>query len=193
MGTEASTGRGSPQPDDLTLLDACAVINFSATGWMAAILAVIPGRVAVVDHVADEALYVRRGGTGDDARDPEPIDLAPLTVSGILTVLTSEDEHELATFVALTQHLDDGEAMTAALAIHRGALLVTDDRKAERVLAGRVRLRSTLDVVKAWVDAERIDAAHVRQVLVAISERATYRPSRLHPLRRWWELALGEG
>jgi hypothetical protein len=65
-------------------------------------------------------------------------------------------------------------------------VLVTDDRKAERLLAGRVQLRSTLDLVKSWADGAQVDRLELRAILTAIYERG-YEPSMQHPLKRWWE------
>jgi predicted nucleic acid-binding protein len=170
-----------------TLLDACAVLSLYATRRMAEILATVPGPVAVCDLVAAEALYVRRIVDGE--REREPVDLAPLVADGTLSLVTADDEDELQTFVDLAVDLDDGEAMTAALAIHRGCVLVTDDAKAERLLAGRVQLRATLDVVKAWADGAGLDRVELRAILAAIYERG-YEPPLAHPLKRWWDAVM---
>lgn len=175
----------------VTLLDACAVVNLYATRRMDQILATIDGPVAVVDVVEREAQYVFQGGDGEDAREREPIDLQSLVFQGVLTVIEATHEEELLTFIDLTQELDDGEAMTAALAIHRGFTVVTDDRKAVRVLASRaVPLRGTLDVVKTWADRQAIESEALRVVLTDLRERGNYYPSRNHALRRWWDTAL---
>ena len=182
----------SSEPPDVTLLDACAVINLYATRRMDAILAAVPTAVGVVDLVRGEAHYVLRGGAGEDAREREPVDLGPSIAAGRLRVVVPT-EVEIAAFVDLTLALDDGEAMTAAVAIERGWVVATDDRKAERVLSNRVRTRSTLDLVRAWSDEANIDAAELRVVLTDLRERGSYLPRRFHPLREWWEAGLGGG
>lgn len=166
----------------VALLDACAVLSLYATRYMDAILAVEPGPIAVVEIVVEEALYVRRVVEGDVER--EPVDLSPLITTGRLLVLTPETDDELDTFVDLAVHLDDGEAMTAAVAIHRSCVLVTDDRKAERLLADRVQLRGTLDLIKAWVDVEHVPRDVLREALMGVYERG-YQPSHRHLLRPW--------
>ncbi len=56
--------------------------------------------------------------------------------------------------------------MTAAMAIHQGGTVVTDDHKAARVLVDRgVRLRTTLDLVKAWADEQGIGKDVLRAAL----------------------------
>jgi len=173
-----------------TLLDACAVLSLYATRRMAEIIATAPAPVAISEEVLQEALYVRR--IVDGVSEREPVDLTPLIASRILTVIGAAVEGELHTFIDLTAGLDDGEAMTAALAIHRAYVLVTDDRKAERLLAGRVQLRATLDLVKVWAEAEQVDNGTLREVLTRIYERGYQPPSR-HALKPWWDKLLSGG
>lgn len=174
--------------ESLTLLDACTVVNVYATRHMESVLTSIGGSVAVVDVVERESQYVFRGGSGDDAREREPIDLQPCIAQGNLAVIGAASEEELLTFVDLTQELDDGEAMTAALAIHRGYTVVTDDRKAIRVLKREtVEHRSTLDLIKTWSDSRSMDTDALRSVLINLRERGNYYPSRAHPLKSWWD------
>lgn len=179
-------------PGPATLLDACVVINLYASRRMEDILATIPGSVAVVDVVAAESLYVRRGGTADDADEPEPIDLAPIIDAGRLSVLTATDD-ELDTFIDFLADLDEGEAMTLDLAVHRGCVVVTDDRRVRRELGDQAPLRSTLDLVKEWADGADLSPEVLRAVLRDLGERGTYRPGRGHPHRRWWDEGLGVG
>ena len=176
-------------PDVVTLLDACAVINLYATRHRKAIVAAVPTRVGVVDRVQAEAHYVRRGGSGEDSDERETVDLASLIVSGDIQIVTPTQE-ELDRFLALTVQMDDGEAMTGAVALVRGWVVVTDDRKAERILRGQIRIRSSLDLIKTWADLKAIDQATIREVLTDLRERGTYFPHRSHPLRTWWDAVL---
>ncbi len=180
------------QPDArYTLLDACAVVNLYATRHMREIVAAIDGPVAVVDIVAREAQFVWRGGTGDDARERDQVELQPFLEDGLLSVIASDDEDELLTFIDLTTVIDEGEAMTAAVAIHRDWVVVTDDRKASRELAKRkVGLRSTLDLVRAWHESAGIPDAVLRDALADLRKRGTYEPGRTHRLRGWWDSVL---
>ena len=178
------------ESDPVVLLDACAAINLFATRRMDAILGAIAAPVGIVALVHAESLYVLRGGAGDDADVREPVDLQPLVGGGVLRVV-EPTEAELDDFVDLAAEMDDGEAMTAAVAIARGWSIVTDDRKATRILAGRVWLQSTLAVVKDWADRDAIDDATVARVLTDLRERGTYLPGRAHPLRGWWDTYTG--
>lgn len=170
-----------------TLLDACAVLSLYATGCMREIVGAVAGPVAVVDTVVAEALFIRR--VVDGIPEKVPVDLTPLHLAGALSTIQAETENELLTFIDLAVDLDDGEAMTGALAIHRGCTVVTDDRKAERILAGRATLRSTLDLIKVWADGEEVSDAALLPLFVAIEERG-YTPPRNHPLLAWWNRVM---
>lgn len=173
-----------------TLLDACSVINLDASRRAAAILT-HGGPYAVSDVVSQESLYIRRGGGGDDAREAIRIDLASLVTQQLLTIITTSDDSELSTFIDLAQELDDGEAMTAAIAIHRRLTVVTDDKKAIRVLkTAGVTVTSSLHLVQAWADTNRVGPAELRRVLTDIRERGSYLPHRGHPLHAWWSGAI---
>lgn len=171
------------------VLDACAVLSLYATDRMDEIVRVLPPPVAVSGLVVEEALYIRRVIDGELAK--ERVDLAPLIDSGVLSVIEAESEQELVTFIDLAVDLDDGGAMSGALAIHRGWPLVTDDRKAERLLENRVRLRSTLHVVREWAERERVGAEELRAALTSIEERG-YRPGKHHPHGKWWKSIMSE-
>jgi predicted nucleic acid-binding protein len=174
-----------------TLLDACVVVNLYATRWMGPILAANGGSFAVVDVVAREAQYVFRGGSGDDAREREPVDLQSLHVEGKLAVISAEDEEEFLTFIDLSLEVGEGEAMTAALAIHRGCAVVTDDRKATRVLIERgVAVRSSLSLISVWSESAAISSDVLSAALLDLRERGRYEPARGHPLRAWWDQAM---
>ena len=172
----------------LVLLDACAVVNLWACRRMGDVLSGIEGRVAIADVVKRESQYVLVGGTGDDALEREAIDLASMIESGALDVIEPRDDEELLTFIDLTRDLNDGEAMTLALAIHRSGVIVTDDRKALRLSreAG-VSLLTSLDLLKNWSESASIPPSELRHVLGDLRERGRFEPSRQHPLRAWWE------
>ena len=182
----------------VTLLDACAVVSLYATRQLSEILRVVEGKVAVADIVATEAQFVFRGGSGDNAKERDLIDLRSLLDNGILLILSTDVEDELLTFIDLTQVFSrqgrggQGEAMTAALAIHRQCIVVTDDRKATRILNERgVLLRTTLELIRAWADQGAVGADVLSAALFNLREHGTYEPPRSHPLRGWWEAALG--
>lgn len=174
-------------------MDACCVLNLYATDRMDAILRALPARFAIAGGVAAEALYVRQGGSGDDADERIPVDLGLLIEEGLLEVLLLETEEETASFVSFAAQLDDGEAMTCALALHRGGAVGTDDRKARRVRGMQsppLATRTTTAMLRAWAESERVANAELRRVLVLIRERARFVPGKHDPLLGWWDATL---
>ncbi len=174
------------------ILDACTVINLAATGHLPEILYAVASPIVVCHTVARETLYLRRGGPGDDAAERDLIDVTRWVAQGCLSIIDAETNDELATFVDLAVSLDDGEAMTIALAVHRTLVVVTDDRKATRIAAALVPVESSLARVKIWCERDSLDPETTRAVLSTISERARYIPHNQHPLRSWWDSALND-
>jgi predicted nucleic acid-binding protein len=174
------------------ILDACTVINLIATGHLPAILDAVGRSVVVSDTVVREAHYLRRGGAGDDASDRDPIDVTPWVDTGHLSIVHAETDDELATFVDLAVSLDDGEAMTIALAVHRSLVVVTDDRKATRLATALVKVETSLALVRMWCEHDALDPQTARSVLNSVRDRARYIPHSQHPLRSWWDSVLSD-
>ena len=66
-------------PDAVILLDACSLINLYATRRIVEILNSVSMQCVVSDIVLRESLYVRRGSTGEEADERDPIELRPLS------------------------------------------------------------------------------------------------------------------
>jgi predicted nucleic acid-binding protein len=98
---------------------------------MGNILKSIPKSVTVAAYVhAKEAMRIHGGPNGDITQKYERIDLQPFINSRLLTIVSPETEAENLTFVNFATALDDGEAITGAIALHRNWSIATDDRKA---------------------------------------------------------------
>src|SRR5581483_10436728 len=109
----------------------------------------------------------------------DAVDISPLVAPGLLELLAVETPDEAASYVSFAAELDDGEAMTCALALHRGALVATDDRKALRLLAARapqIRVRSTAQLLKEWADSASLAPTELRAVLTDVRQRARFAP-----------------
>lgn len=175
------------------MLDACCALNLLASGHFEAILKAPLGNEAVVYTIADlamrEATALRRGGSGEDADERIPIDWASLFASGSIRLEASATSAELTTFISLVTQIDDGEAMTLALASARGYGVVTDDRKAQRFL-GSVPCLGTPDLLHNWSINAAIDGPTLAAALRAINDHANFVSPRAHPLRQWWNTAL---
>lgn len=172
------------------ILDACCLLNLYATGRLREIAIAVPFQLAVADYVLEEeALYV---WLPDSTGGPETrmlVDVSHLVGEDLLAVVRLEHPEEEALFVDLAAVVDDGEAVTGALALLRGYSIATDDRKARRVLTEReesVHLVSTLTLVRAWAEQAAVPNVEVREALDAIRTGASYEPGERDPLYDWW-------
>jgi predicted nucleic acid-binding protein len=171
------------------LLDACVVLSVYAIGWFEDIIAAVAPGAAVAETVVREALHVY--ALIDGERQRVPVNLGSAVSSGHLSVVDFADEDEAATCVNLALDLDDGDAASAAIAIHRGWRLATDDRKAIHLVSGRVEIVGTLDLLRDWADRRRVDDETLRVVFERIRHRR-YVPAADHPHRAWWERVLDQ-
>lgn len=176
---------------DCLILDACCIINLYASGVIEAILRSITTSIAVAAYVRDkEALTVACESPGGTAPQREVIDLQPYIASGLLQVVSPETEEELDTFVNFAVHLDDGEAITGAIAFHRNWSIASDDGKALRFFsqhAPDVQLITTPELIKHWVDTAHPASDVVCAALRNVRTRARYEPHRTHMLYDWWQ------
>ena len=176
----------------LHVLDACSLLNLVASRRFPDIVRGTPALFLVPELAAAEIRYVRRGGTGADADEREPVDLSDFQAAGLLVVASLETSSELASFVAFATQMDDGEAASCAIAVNRGGTLVSDDRKARRIMAQAfpgTRLLATSEVIKAWADEARLDPNGLAHALTDIEQRGDFRPGRNDPLEHWWNAA----
>ena len=177
-------------PSGCLLLDASCLLNLYATGCLREIANTIDVQLQVADYVLEhEAIYtwVPDATSGQD--EPVPVDVSSLIADDLIQVIGPENTAVQATFVELATLVDDGEAVTGALAFHRGCSVATDDRKARRVFGERipsVQLVSTLELLKLWADVGQITDIDLRTAMIAMRLGASYIPSRRDPLFEWW-------
>lgn len=174
-----------PLKHDTLILDAACVINLYASGKMAEILGAVPAEITIAAYVAEkEALRIR--GTEED----QQIDLKPMVDDGLITIVTFDTEEEEETALSIAAVLDQGEADTGAIAIHRDWAMATDDRKARNLLAAKtetLQLIYTLDIVKHWADVNNIASAETKTVLQNIRTSGRYQPRKSNPHYEWWK------
>lgn len=174
----------------LVFLDACCLLNLAASGRFSRVLDALPARFGVARAAWEEVLYL--DGTGEEG-DREPVDLKPFLAPGFLQITQPETEQETAGYVDFAAHLDDGEAMTCALARARGGAVATDDRKALRLLRSLeppVPALTTSVLLKNWADEISPSPSDLKRVLTDVERRGRFRPGRTDPLFEWWEAAV---
>lgn len=172
------------------IFDACALINLYASSFMGEIISSRQARCCVVEQASQESLFIRRPSDVGASFDKEPVELAPYFNSGALQSVKLKTEAEKNSFVNLALQIDDGEAATIAIAISRQMKVITDDKKAVRILkqeAPSIACLSTLEVIKAWSDTLAIQPEQIKTALSNILKYANYRPGKGHPLFAWWQ------
>lgn len=172
------------------LLDASCLLNLFATGRLREIADVLPYQLCVAGYVAErEALYVRRAGPTDAEEVRIPVDLSPLYEDSLMQLMCLEGPSEEATYVNLAANLDEGEAITGALAFQRGCSIATDDRKARRVLGQLnppVKLVSTLQLLKLWKEEAAVPQDELARAMADMRSGASFIPGSRDPLYPWW-------
>ena len=173
------------------VLDACVLINLLASGEIEAVLTTGARRSLVCSVVRAESFYLR----GSEPGSIDQVDLEPLFTRRLLHSCQPDSESETDLYVDYASQLDDGEAMSLAIACSRAYALATDERKARRLFLStgidRSRLLSTSDLIRGWA-AESIDTQRVIDCLLQIETRARYRPNAEDANYEWWmDLLVG--
>jgi predicted nucleic acid-binding protein len=164
-------------------VDADVLMNLLATGCATEILRALELTLLAGATVSGELLYLEsREVTGQR----EQIDFTPAEEAGVLNKVILEDR-ELGLVIALAQLVDDGEAEVIAIALTRGIVMATDDRKARRIALERgASLLSTPELLHRWQDLSSVPAQRMTHVLKLVNRRSRYRPPTTHSLYDWW-------
>lgn len=168
------------------LLNDCSVLlNLLASDCLAGIAEVTGWQFAICPAVRDEVKKLRDAHTGEMVE----VDIAPLIASGLLQILELSGDDEQTLYVEQSIVVDDGEAMSIAIAANRHLELAIDDKQAAnhtRRMFPEMRLWSTPDILKLWADLGRVDVGVLQVVVRHIEIRARYFPPRTHALAEWW-------
>ena len=175
----------------VAILDACVLINLLATGRAEDILSESGYQFGICPVVKNESIYLR-------ARDlnapPEEVKLDAHLKSNRLTVFELSNDEEKELYVDYATQLDDGEAMSMALAYSRGINMASDDRKARRLFTEEIgdpkRLLSTPQILKEWSEKAGMNAANMKRVLMDVSRRGRFFPNPDDAHFEWWSKAV---
>jgi predicted nucleic acid-binding protein len=169
----------------LLLNDSSVLLNLLAADCIADLAADLGWQFAICPAVRDEATKLRDPQTGDMA----PVDIAPLIALGILQVLELAGDAEQVLYVEQAIVVDDGEAMSMAIAASRGLDLAIADKQATnhaRRTFPQMKLWSTPEILKHWTETASVPVERLRGVIRLIEARARYFPRKSHPLAVWW-------
>jgi len=162
------------------MVDASTLLNLLATGRMEQIARSIADTCLVCDVVEKECLTLRSA----DGSRIEPVTIIP-AIEALILHRCAMSEAEADDYVTFSASIDDGEAMSLAIAHARGYSLVTDDRKAREFAVGvGVEVYGTTAILRPW--AEENQNADMGEVLGAIERRARFRPPEDDPNFVWW-------
>ncbi len=171
----------------LLLNDTSVLLNLLAAECLVEISDDLDWQFAICAAVRDETKKLRDPVTGDMV----PVEIAPLVVSGALTVLDLEGA-EQDIYVEQASEVDDGEAMSIAIAATRGLELAMDDKQATshvRRSFPSLRIWTTPEILHHWSTSNQVSAERLRSVVHAIEGKARYFPAKSHPLAAWWRSA----
>ena len=174
-------------PPRAQILDACVLINLLASGEAEGVLRAAARDSFICAAVEKEAVYLR----SDYPNSPlELVSLSPYVEAGLLAVCNVAGAVEMELYVDYAAELDDGEAMSLAIALSRDFILATDERKARRLFLEAARdqrrLASTSGLMRAWAEGNAVPAERLRSALLRIESRARYQPPPADANHRWW-------
>lgn len=177
----------------ILLLDTCVLINLLASGEAEGILRSTGKECKICAAVKNETLYLRSEDLQE--QDFEPIHPESLIQSRLLSICEIEADQEAVLYVDYASMLDDGEAMSLAIAEARGWILATDDHKARRIFLESInaskRLTSTSELLRQWSESESVLPAKLKTVLMNIQHKASFVPSRKDTNFAWWKKSCG--
>ena len=178
------------------ILDASCLLNLYATGRLRDIALALSYQLVVAGYVMqEEALYVRVPGPEGLFDERGSVNLCPLVEEGLIMVAHLKEPDEIITFVDFAALVDDGEAVTGALALHRGYSLATDDRRARRILRERaptVSQVSTLELLKEWSDKRAVPVVELQVAMNLMQRSASFLPGERESLYWWWRSIMEE-
>ena len=168
------------------VIDACCLINLCAVGDLPRWLPSLDFTWHLPSAVVQEALFLR---ATDEEGNPtaESIDVRQLLDAGLIAECTVRAGEEMQAYVELAADLDDGEAMALAIALARGWILATDDRKARRRAAeADVRVITTPELMRRSAERNALSAGEIRTALERIQLHARFVPAADFPQYEWW-------
>lgn len=179
-------------PQEGVILNPCCLINLYASRYLSNILEALPVPAMVAAEVYErEILRVYGERIGEKGLISEQIEVQPLLDAGLLTAVWPSSDAEMASVIDFAFALkEDGEAFTAALALHRRWAIGVDDPRAASFLQRNVphlQVLTTPQFVKQWTERTNPPSEIVRAALRNIERYAKYTIPLHHALYAWWK------
>ena len=167
-----------------TVIDACCLVNFCAVDASLSFLGEFGLSWRLALAAQKEGVYIR---VSPGSHETIRIDVNPAVQAGLVETCLPTDGAETDLYVLLAQDLDDGEAMSLAIAKSRGWMLATDDRKARRKAEELgVRTLTTPELMRRWAERNKRPTRVVADALRRIEALARFTPARTAPEFAWW-------
>lgn len=170
------------------LNDTSVLLNLIAADCLQRVSEAAGWQFAICSAVRDEAKKMRDISTGEMVA----IDASLYIEAGVLQVLDLSGDDEAEVYVEQSMVVDDGEAMSIAIAACRGLDLAIDDRKAVKHARQRfpnLQLWGTPEILKHWTEISRVPPSDLKKAILMIESCARYFPGKNHPLSTWWASA----
>jgi hypothetical protein len=152
----------------------------------------VPFQFAAVDYVLQEEVrHIWDPDSPEDAAAKVTVNVSSYIEDGLIRVIHLDHPKEELYFVNLASEMDDGEAVTGAISLHRGYPVATDDHKTRRVLSEilpSIQLLSTLDLLKLWGTSK--PPAELRKAMNATWRGTGFYPEEHDALYPWWRFIL---
>lgn len=172
------------------LNDSSVLLNLLAADCLAEVVAATGWQLAICPAVRQETRKLRDAATGELVM----LDIAPLIECGLIQVLDLIGDEEKALYVEYSRVVDDGEAMSIAIAASRALDLAIDDKQATnhaRRTFPSLKLWTTPEILKHWAEVGSVSTNKLAAAVRLIEVRARYFPHTSHPLAPWWNSVKG--
>jgi len=167
------------------IVDACCLINLCTSLRLREILDSTGHRFFICPAVKAESMFFEFEVEGKLNR--EEVDLDSHIASGTLTLAQVQDVEETSLYVKYAANLDDGEAMSMAIAAKRGWTLMTDDRRARKIAVNEgITIIDTTEAVHSWL-GDPTRSAEARKVIQSIVRFARFTPRSDAAYADWWQ------
>lgn len=173
---------------EVLLNDSSVLLNLFAADCIERIAADTGWQFAICPAVRDEVKKLRDFDTGEMIA----LDLTPHIASGLLQVLELSGEKEELIYIEQSVVVDDGEAMSVAIAASRCLALAIDDKQARNHACAtfpEMKLWNTPAIFKHWAEVGQIAPDILSRAITMIENRARYFPARSDALAGWWRQA----
>jgi predicted nucleic acid-binding protein len=172
----------------ILISDTSVLLNLVAADCLSSLSQATGWQSAVCSAVFNETKKLRDASTGEMVL----IELEPMVEAGLLRVMDIDNSDERVIYIDQAAVVDDGEAMSMAIAVYRNFELAIDDRQAtnhSKRTFPDLRIWSTPEILKTWAESINLPAGTLGVAIRNIEDRARYFPAKSHPLWMWWNEA----